>query len=58
MRNFEFIKPQIKIEHDSSNYKYFNTKGLILRDLDRFSESKTAFDEALSIKMDSEVLEN
>ncbi|WP_407391457.1 HIRAN domain-containing protein [Methanobrevibacter sp.] len=53
-----FVLVNVAIEHDSSNYKYFNTKGLILRDLDRFSESKTAFDEALSIKMDSEVLEN
>ena len=48
----------VAIEHDSSSWKFYDLKGNILRFMDRFTESKRAFDEALEIKNDESVLKN
>lgn len=49
----------VAIENDDSNYSYFLTKARILRSLDRYQESREAFDRALELKPDdSEVLKS
>lgn len=45
----------VAIDHDDSNYYFYDIKGKILRDLNRYSESRKAFDESLAIKEDDEV---
>ena len=47
----------VSIENNES-YEYYNTKALILKDLDRFSESKKAFLSSLGLKKDVLVLAN
>ena len=48
----------VAIDHNSEEYTYFNTRGLILHRMSRYSESKKAFDDALNLKNSDEVLLN
>ena len=45
----------VAIDHDGTNSEYFSIKARILQDLNRYSESKKAFDESLDLKDDSDV---
>ena len=47
----------IAIEHDDSNFEYFYRKGLILENLNRFSESLEAYDRAINLNDDDGILE-
>lgn len=39
----------VAISHDSSDHNYFNIKGIVLEDLNRYSESRGAYDVALNL---------
>ena len=48
----------LAIERDEENPQYYNIKGLILKDLHNYRESRNAFDRSLELKQSDEVLIN
>lgn len=48
----------VAIDHDGENPNFYNVKGKILQSMNRYSESKKAFDESLKLKSDDEVKAN
>lgn len=48
----------LAIERDEENPQYYNIKGLILKDLHNYRDSRNAFDRSLELKQSDEVLIN
>ena len=48
----------VAIENDETNFEYYNQKGVILENLNRFSESMKSYDEALELFDSEDIYEN